>query len=103
MEVGTGGVRKKKVAKPSVAAAPEAVVAAPAKEKVKLTFKEKLEYETLEKRIAVLEKRLPVIDKEMAEQASDFDALGALMKERTDVNSELEASLERWMELAEQL
>jgi len=95
-------LEKKKVAKPQITA-PVVVAAAPVKEKTKLTFKEKHEYETLEVRVAQLEARLPVIDKEMAEQASDFDALGVLMKERTDVQKELETSLERWMELAEHL
>ncbi|MEZ4462617.1 MAG: ABC-F family ATP-binding cassette domain-containing protein [bacterium] len=71
------------------------------KDKKKLTFKEKLEHDTLEKRIAEIEELLPKLDKKMAANASDFDALQRLTDERTSLQNELEASLERWMELAE--
>ena len=71
------------------------------KDKKKLTFKEKLEHDTLEKRIAEIEELLPKLDAKMAANASDFDALQRLTDERTALQNELEASLERWMELAE--
>lgn len=87
--------------KADTAPPPAAKVVEKHKDKRKLTYKEKLEHDALEKRIAELEKLLPDLDKEMTDKASDFDALQRLTTRRADLQKELDSSLERWMELAE--
>jgi ATP-binding cassette subfamily F protein uup len=67
----------------------------------KLSFKELREYEEIEKRIADTEARLSEIDKELAAAASDAGRVHELFTEQQSLNSQLEADLERWAELAE--
>ncbi|MEP6849401.1 MAG: ATP-binding cassette domain-containing protein, partial [Acidobacteriota bacterium] len=67
----------------------------------KLSFKERLEFESVEKRIAETEIRLPAIDKELSAAASDAGKVHELFIEQRALNLRLEADLERWTELAE--
>jgi ABC transport system ATP-binding/permease protein len=67
----------------------------------KLTFNEKREFETLEKRIAETESRLPEIEREMVTAASDAGRVHELFTEQQQLNTQLENDMERWAELAE--
>ena len=64
--------------------------------KLKFTYKEQREYETIEDDIAVLEGRLTALDGEMAANATNSVKLGELMKEKEDVETQLEEKIERW-------
>ena len=69
--------------------------------KLKFSYKEQREYETIETDIAALEERMDEIDEEIAKCAIDFVRLNELTEEKTKVNTELEEKLERWEYLEE--
>lgn len=69
--------------------------------KLKFSYKEQREYETIEADIAALEERMDEIDTEIAKCATDFVRLNELTEEKTKVNTELEEKLERWEYLEE--
>ena len=62
--------------------------------KLKFSYKEQREYETIEEDIARLEK-------EMAECATQYSKLLALTEERDAKASALDAKMDRWAELEE--
>lgn len=64
--------------------------------KLKFTYKEQQEFNTIEDDIEKLEKRITEIDAEMTKYARDFVKLNELTKEQEVLNSELENKLERW-------
>ena len=82
---------KESTAKPAAKDAP----------KLKFSYKEQREYETIETDIAALEERMDEIDEEIAKCATDFVRLNELTEEKTKVNTELEEKLERWEYLEE--
>jgi ATP-binding cassette subfamily F protein uup len=67
----------------------------------KLSFKENRELEQLEKSIAAAEARLPAIEKELALAASDAGRVHELFTEQQTLESQLDADMTRWAELAE--
>lgn len=69
--------------------------------KLKFSYKEQREYETIEADIEALEERMDEIDAEIAKCATDFVRLNELTEEKTKVNTELEEKLERWEYLEE--
>ena len=69
--------------------------------KLKFSYKEQREYETIETDIAALEERMDEIDEEIAKCATDFVRLNELTEEKTKVNTELKEKLERWEYLEE--
>ena len=69
--------------------------------KLKFTYGEQREYETIEDDIAALEDKLTVIDGQMAEYARDFVKLGELAKEKETAEALLAEKLERWEYLEE--
>lgn len=74
--------------------------------KLKFTYKEKMEYEKIDEVIGELEERIVQLEKEMAENATRFSKLQELMKEKEEVEKELEYQMERWEylnELAEKI
>lgn len=74
--------------------------------KKKMTFKEKFEYENIEKEIAGAEAEVRLLGKAINENASDFVQLQALTVRQQEAQVRLEKLLERWeylMELAEEL
>ena len=75
--------------------------------KVKMTYNEQREYETIEDDIAELEEKIAQLDKALADPkiASDFVKLGELGKEKEEAEAQLDEKLERYVyleELAEQ-
>ncbi len=70
-------------------------------EKIRFSYKEQKEYETIEHEIAALEAQLEKLDGDMASNASDFVRLNELTKEKERTEQLLEEKLERWMYLQE--
>ena len=69
--------------------------------KLKFSYKEQRDYETIENDIAVIEERLSEIDREMAENGTDFIKLRELGTEQEKLQNKLEEKMERWMYLEE--
>lgn len=69
--------------------------------KLKFTYKEEKEFESIEDTIAELENRLEALDKEMAANASAYSRLTELSKEKEETQRLLDEKMERWMYLTE--
>ena len=74
--------------------------------KLKFTFKEQREYETIDEEIEALETRIAQIEEEMTAHASSYGKLNELTAEKEEAEAQLEYKMERWeylTELAEQI
>lgn len=69
--------------------------------KLKFTFKEQKEYETIEAEIADLEEKIETLDKDIEVFAHDFVKLNQVMAEKEKAEAALEEKMERWMYLEE--
>lgn len=69
--------------------------------KLKLSYKDQREYDTIEGDIASLEARLEAIEEESAKAASDYTKLNTLLAEKEQLEKALEEKMERWMYLSE--
>ncbi|MFL2099925.1 ABC-F family ATP-binding cassette domain-containing protein [Desemzia sp. FAM 23989] len=78
----------------------ESVVEDKPKEKVKLTYMEKREWETIEDDIAEIEKSIEAIKEEMIGKGNDFAKLQELQENLTAQENHLEEKMERWEYLA---
>ncbi|MEG1863266.1 MAG: ABC-F family ATP-binding cassette domain-containing protein [Oscillospiraceae bacterium] len=70
-------------------------------QKVKFSFNEMREFETIDEDIAALEEKIEKIDAEFALSASDFVKLQELTEEKEDTQRQLNHKLERWVYLNE--
>ena len=71
--------------------------ARPEKQKrLKFTYKEEREYETIEEDIAILETRLEEVEKAMGKCGTDFVKLGELDREKQELEETLMEKMERW-------
>ena len=74
--------------------------------KLKFTYGEQREYDSIEGEIADLEARIEALDVEMEQASSDYVKLQELMDQKSALEQELEQKTERWLyleELAEEL
>ena len=74
--------------------------------KLKFTYKEQKEYETIDDDIAKLESEIEKLDEQIAESASQYSKLNELMKEKAEKEEVLEYKMDRWVylnDLAEQI
>lgn len=69
--------------------------------KLKLSFKEQRDWETIEEDIAGLEAAVEELEKEIIRSSSNFTRLNELMAEKDAKEKELEEKMERWMYLNE--
>lgn len=69
--------------------------------KMKFSYKEKQEYETIEQDILDLEDKLESLDAEMAANATNSKRLSELAAEREQTEADLEHKMERWEYLEE--
>ena len=69
--------------------------------KLKFTYKEQREYETIEDDIAALEAKVEQLDADMAANATNSVKLGELLAEKEAAEQQLEEKLERWEYLEE--
>ncbi len=119
LEVGEGGIVTRHVGNYSDYAASRPAPEAPEKKavekkeppkprpkKLKFSFKEQREYDTIDADIAALEEKIAACDREIAENASDYLALERLSEEKSQLEAQLDEKTERWVyltELAEQI
>ncbi len=75
--------------------------APPADAPKKLSYSEKRELTMLEERIAAAETRQPELETELAQRATEAEAVVALSAELAALAAQLEADVDRWAELAE--
>ena len=72
------------------------------KEKTKLTYAERLEYEKLEKEINALDEKRSELQREMENTpGTDYTKLGDLQREIDELDEKSMAKMERWEELAQ--
>ena len=69
--------------------------------KLKLTFLEQKEWDTIEQDIESLEQQIAQLDGEMLQYGSDFAKLSKLSKEKEDKEEQLMCKMERWEYLSE--
>lgn len=73
--------------------------------RVKFSYQEKREYETIDADIAELEDKIATLETEIAGAATQYTKLQALVEEKESAEAELEEKMERWIylnEIAEQ-
>lgn len=69
--------------------------------KLKFTYKEQREYDTIEAEVAALEEKIELLEQDMMEHATNSARLSALMEEKTEAEAALEQKMERWVYLSE--
>lgn len=69
------------------------------KRKLKFTYQEQRDYESIEGEMAALEEKIAKLEADFANYASDFVKLNELTKEKEDAEKQLEEKMERWMYL----
>lgn len=69
--------------------------------KLKFTYKEQKEYETIESEVAELEEKIENIDREMEKYATNFYELNRLTQEKEEVERRLQEKMDRWFYLEE--
>ena len=69
--------------------------------KLKFSFKEQREWDTIEDEIAKLEADLEALDGQIAESATNYGKLNQLMTEKAEKEALLEEKMDRWMYLQE--
>lgn len=67
--------------------------------KLKFTYKEQKEFETIDDDIAALEEKIEALDADMMANATNSGKLNDLMKEKAAAEAELEEKMERWVYL----
>ena len=68
-------------------------------ERLKFTYKEQKEYETIDDDIAALESDIERIDSKMTECATDYGKLNDLSKEKAEKEKQLDEKMDRWVYL----
>lgn len=68
-------------------------------ERLKFTYKEQKEYETIDDDIAALESAIERIDSEMAKCATDYGKLNDLSREKAEKEKQLDEKMDRWVYL----
>ena len=74
--------------------------------KLKFSYKEQKEWETIEDEIAGLEEAIESLDAQIAVSATDYGKLNQLMTEKAEKEAQLEEKMDRWVylnDLAEQI
>ncbi len=70
-----------------------------AKKKLKFTYKEQREFETIDEEIAALEEALADVDAQMSSVGSDYSRLQELSEKREELSATLDEKMERWVYL----
>jgi len=83
------------------AEAPKPTAPPPAPEKKKFSFKDKREYDQLEKELAALEAEKVAITEKMMDQTLNYDQVAQLSNKMIRVTQQLEEKELRWLELSE--
>lgn len=78
----------------------------PRQAKLKFTYAEQKEYDTIDEEIAKLEERIEALEAESEKEASNYTRLNEIMKEKEEAEKQLEEKMDRWVylnDLAEQI
>lgn len=70
-------------------------------QKIKFTYKEQREYDTIDEDIASLEGKIEKLDADILQNATNSARLSELMKEKEETEEALEQKMERWVYLNE--
>ncbi len=71
-----------------------------AERKLKLSYKEQREWETIEDDIAALEEKVEELDRQIEASASNYSRLNELMAEKEKTEAKLEETMDRWVYLS---
>ena len=94
--------RQEEVPAPRDKAPKKEAPAKPARQKkLKFTFKEQREYDTIEADIAALEDRVAALEGEMTACGSDYVKLQELTQAQEEAKAALEEKMERWLYLTD--
>ena len=69
------------------------------KRKLKFTYREQKDYESIEGEMAALEDKISALEADFSKYASDFVKLNELTQEKEAAEQQLEEKMERWMYL----
>lgn len=69
------------------------------KKKLKFTYQEQKDYESIEEEIGTLESKIEELEAEIPKYSRDFVKLNELMKKKEQIEALLEEKMERWMYL----
>lgn len=69
--------------------------------KLRFTYQEQREYETIDADIAALEEKLASLEADMTRYASDYGRLNGIVREKEETEQTLEQKMERWVYLNE--
>ena len=69
--------------------------------KLKMSYKEQREFETIEDDIATLEEKVDALDQEILKYANDFAKLNELSKQKEEAQNLLSEKMDRWVYLEE--
>ena len=75
-------------------------------ERVRFSYKEQREFDAIDDEIAALEEKIAAVESEMETVSTDYTALERLTAEKTGLEEQLDAKMERWVylnELAEKI
>jgi len=67
--------------------------------KLKFTYKEQREYETIDEGIAALEEKIALLEQKIVENSRDFVKLNEYTKEKEETEELLEEKMDRWVYL----
>lgn len=70
-----------------------------AEKKLKFSYKEQKEFETIDDEIAELEEKIEELDRQMEQNATNSAKLGEIMKDKEAAEAMLEEKMERWVYL----
>ena len=70
-------------------------------QKLKFTYQEQKDYETIESEIAALEEKIDLLEKEMGTVSTDFVKLNQIVTDKEAAEKLLEEKMDRWMYLDE--
>ena len=73
----------------------------PKEKKLKFSFSEQREFDTIDADIAALEQQLAAVEAEQEKYCSDYVKLSELQQRHDELNGQLEYKMERWMYLNE--
>ena len=71
----------------------------PVTKKLRFTYMEQKEFDTIDEDIAVLEEKIEILEKEISQNATDFVKLNELVKEKEEAETALEEKMDRWVYL----
>ena len=93
--------KRKEEETPAKTEKPKAAVERPRERKLKFSYKEQLEFETIDDELAKLEEQVAACEAEQGHCGSDYVKLQQLQEQQAELKAKLEEKTERWMYLTE--